>query len=103
MEKIGGQMKYTVTWLPAAEADLTSLWIQALDRPVVTLAADHIETVLRINPYAHSEVHAGKDRLMYVGPLGIAYTVSDEDCLVTVWNVWRTDQVHENNNGQNHP
>ncbi len=94
-------MIYTVTWNPAAEADLTDLWLQAADRQIVTLAADHIESVLRINPYAHSKVLPPNKRLMHVGPLGVAYTVSDPDCLVTVWGVWRTDQPGVNHNGQN--
>jgi hypothetical protein len=26
---------------------------------------------------------------MFVPPLGVAYDVEDDDCLVTVWGVWR--------------
>jgi hypothetical protein len=83
-------MIYTVTWTRIAEADLTNLWIQATDRQAVTVAAAHIEAVLRINPYVHSQAQGGNDRAMSAGPLTIAYSVSDPDCLVTIWGVWCT-------------
>jgi len=95
-------MIYTVTWTPDAEADLATLWVSATDRAIVTLACNHIEAVLRINPYAQSVEYGGNKRTMSVGQLCVAYAVSDADCLVSVWGVWRTDQLQENKNGQDH-
>jgi hypothetical protein len=95
-------MTFTVTWTPAAESELANLWVMAADRPMVTLACDHIDAVLRINPYAQSQQYSGNKRVMNVGPLWVAYSVSDADCLVNVWSVWRTDPQDGSNNGQDH-
>jgi hypothetical protein len=45
---------------------------------------------LRQDPYADSESRAGNDRVMLLQPLGVMYTVSDADRMVTVFAVWRT-------------
>jgi hypothetical protein len=74
-------MIYTVIWIPTAQADLATLWTQATDRSEVTLAADHLDSILRINPYSQSEERAGGSRVMAAGVLWVAYDVSDEDCL----------------------
>jgi len=55
----------------------------------VTQAANQIDAQLKADPYAKSESRAGNTRVMFVPPLGVAYDVSDADCLVTVWAVWR--------------
>ncbi len=85
-------MRYTVTWTAAAIARLTELWLNAPDRSAVTLASDHIDALLHIDPYApSSESRDDHDRVMFVQPLGVLYSVSDADRLVTVRAVWRTD------------
>lgn len=82
-------MTWTVTWSPSAENDLAALWLQATNRKAVTTAADRIDQILRTDPYAHSESRAGSDRVMLASPLGVGFSVSDADRLVTVWAVWQ--------------
>jgi plasmid stabilization system protein ParE len=84
-------VNYTVAWTNRAEADLIHLWVHAADRPVVTLAADKIDSVLCTNPYAFSKGLAANRRVMTIRPLAVGYTVSDPDSRVTVWAVWRVD------------
>jgi hypothetical protein len=82
-------MKWTVVWTKDAEDELAALWIAALDQGTLTAAADVIEAHLRRNPYANSESRVERARVMIESPLAVAYDLSDDDCMVTVWAVWR--------------
>jgi hypothetical protein len=77
-------MIYTVIWQPDTENDLADEWLNAPDRAVVTQAANQIDAQLKADPYANSESRSGNSRVMFVPPLGVAYDVSDDDCLVIV-------------------
>ncbi len=91
LETIGGEMIYTVAWTQPAMVRLASLWLQAPDRAAVTLAADHIDALLRVDPYTpHSVSRDDNTRVLVVEPLGVSYTVSDLDRMVTVEAVWQT-------------
>jgi hypothetical protein len=81
---------YTVTWTKAAVNELTNLWLNALDRSAVTRASARIEALLRSNPYAQSESRDGNKRVIFAPPLGVMFTVSDADRIVTVRAIWRT-------------
>ncbi len=82
-------MTWTVTWAPDALEELADLWNNAADRRAVSKAADVIDAWLRRDPYADSESRGANKRIMFVPPLGVAYSVSDLDRLVTVQTVWR--------------
>ena len=83
-------MKYTVVWLKAAQDLLAILWMNAVDRQEVTDAANVIDAQLRRDPYAYSESRGDDNqRILLFPPLGIAFEVSDADCLVTVYAVWQ--------------
>jgi hypothetical protein len=84
-------MTFTVVWQPSCLNDLATLWTTAPDRNAVAAASDIIDAVLRKDPYAFSESRSGDSRIMLVSPLAVAYDVSPDDCLVTVWAVWRTN------------
>jgi hypothetical protein len=43
-------MKYTVTWIPAANDELTRIYLQPLDRQAVTDATNLIDRELSIDP-----------------------------------------------------
>jgi hypothetical protein len=43
-------MTYTVIWEPQAENDLASVWLAALDRAAVNLAAQRLDQELSRNP-----------------------------------------------------
>jgi plasmid stabilization system protein ParE len=83
-------MNYTVVWTPTAEADLTTLWINALDRAAVAAAADEMDHRLAHDPLTEGESRSGITRILFVPPLVILYDVLEEDRLVSVWAVGRT-------------
>ena len=82
-------MSYKVTWKPTAEQELASIWIEATDRQVVTLAADRVDVVLRVDPNGQGESRPNGTRIMFELPLGIRFEVKDDDRLVEVLQVWR--------------
>jgi hypothetical protein len=82
-------MMYTVTWIPSALGELANLWNNALDRRNVADAANRIDSILRLNPYAHSESRDEDFRILFVPPLAVLFDVNDADRLVTVRAVWR--------------
>jgi hypothetical protein len=82
-------MNFTVVWKSDSQNDLADLWIAASDRAAITKAADTIDRLLCQDPFANSESRTGNNRIMIVPPLAVSYDVSEEDCLVTVWAVWR--------------
>jgi plasmid stabilization system protein ParE len=93
MAAAGQAMTYTVVWKPAAEDDLARIWNNADDRSQVSRAADTIDVILRNSPFTYSEERDSPSRVMFIEPLGVNFDVSDADCLVTVWAIWRTDRV----------
>ena len=83
-------MTWTVVWHAATQDELAELWLAASDRADLTRAADLIERRLRRDPYSFSESRDDTSRIMIEPPLAVAYDVSDDDCMVTVWAVWRS-------------
>ena len=94
-------MNYTVVWLKAAQDHLADTWVAAPDKAAVTSAANLIDAILKHSPFAYSRPRSGGDRVIYVSPLGVAFTVSTADRMVTVWEVWRTSLFGASTNGQN--
>jgi hypothetical protein len=77
-----------VVWTKAAEKHLTEKWIAASDKDGVTRAANAIDKILSRDPYSFSESRADSSRIMFVPPMAVAFDVSPDDCLVTVWALW---------------
>jgi plasmid stabilization system protein ParE len=82
-------MKYTVVWDPPAESDLATIWTTAADRNAVAAAADQIDRLLARNPSGVGKSRSDQSWLLIVEPLAVLYDISDQDCLVLVWAVWR--------------
>ena len=82
-------MNWTVVWTTSSQNHLATVWMDAADQQAVTLAANAIDSILKQDPYSLSESRSDNTRIMVVPPLGVAFDVSDLDCLVTVWSVWR--------------
>ena len=82
-------MRYTVLWRPSAEGALADLWTSATNRDTVGRAADSIDAMLRSVPNEVGESRSGGSRILIVPPLAVYYDVSEADCLVAVWAVWR--------------
>lgn len=80
-------MPFTVTWHPAAEEELTEIWLQASDREGVTQAVHVIDQVLASEPLMQGEEFYG-DRIFVALPLAVTYTVSHPDRFVQILQVW---------------
>ena len=80
-------MRFTVTWHPSAEQDLTEIWLQASDRANVTQAANFIDQVLASDPLTHGEDFYG-ERIIVALPLAVTYPVSEPDRSVQILQVW---------------
>jgi hypothetical protein len=81
-------MKYTVVWMPAAEAQLANLWLRATDRQAVADAADRLDNALRNDPEKKGRQHG----LFFVrddAPLAVLYHVDPGDRMVRVIQVKR--------------
>lgn len=82
-------MTWTVVWLPAAEQELATLWLDLVTRPNVSPAADKIDRLLRRDPLSLGESHAGDQRLVFEDSLAVLYRVKEPDRLVEVIHVWK--------------
>lgn len=80
-------MRFTLTYLPSARAELAQLWLAAKDRNAITASSDSIELTLRDDPDKKGAEVEASLRLIIVPPLVYYYLVSPEDRLATVWSV----------------
>ncbi len=76
-------MPYTVSWLPGPEAALARIWNQAPDQQAVADASDEIDRLLGLVPTSVG-VASGSFRRLRISPLEVFYSVSLDDCRVTV-------------------
>lgn len=84
-------MKWTVTYQPSAQNDLTNLWLNAADPKAVANAADEIDRILASNPLNAGESRSGSTRIVIEWPLAVHFDVYPDDALVRVFAVvrWR--------------
>jgi hypothetical protein len=80
-------MRFTLTYLPSARAELAQIWLTAKDRQAVTASSDSIELTLRHDPDKKGAEVEASLRSIVVPPLVYYYLVSPEDRLATVWSV----------------
>jgi hypothetical protein len=80
-------MKYTVLWLPGAEAELANLWIDETFRKTTAEAARRIDRALERNPESAGESRDAGLRILIESPLAVTFRVSVADRLVLVLNV----------------
>lgn len=80
-------MKWTVVYRPAAERDLTELWLDAADQQSIADAANSIERALKADPTIVGRRLTRRLRAVVEGPLEVAFQVSEPDCLVSIWAV----------------
>jgi len=81
-------MKFTVVWVPLAEQKLARLWLRASDRSAVSKAAYEIDAFLKTSPLSAGEARSSDQRLLHAAPLAVRYSVSPDDRLVKVVDVW---------------
>jgi hypothetical protein len=82
-------MNWTVVWLPAAEKELAALWLDPINRPQLSPAADKIDGLLRRDPLVLGESREGNQRIAFENPLAVLYRVKEPDRLVEVIHVWK--------------
>ena len=80
-------MRFTVVWTPEARNDLAELWLAFPDRKAVQNVADTIDSGLRDDAHLQGREFFG-ERLLGVPPLNVTFSVSLEDRLVTIAQVW---------------
>jgi hypothetical protein len=82
-------MTYDVTWEPRADDRLAEIWLVAADRESVTRAAFELDGILALRPLRFGESRSSSvHRTAFAPPLGIEYTVIEDDKKVTVLSVW---------------
>jgi hypothetical protein len=82
-------MKYTVLWQAKAEQSLANIWLHADERDAVTRAAAGIDSDLEVHPFDVGESRSANERIIFSGPLGLAYSIWPDDLMVRVLRVWR--------------
>lgn len=83
---------FTVAWTPAALDDLTTAWTSAEPtvRRQINAAMTLLERHLRANADRLGESREDDaNRVLIVEPMGIEFTVSVPDRMVTVFHAWR--------------
>ncbi len=80
---------FNVVWTPVAEQQLAAAWLAAVDRSAVTTAAQAADRDLGRDPMAVGESRESDDqRIMFVKPLSINFSVVVDDRTVYVTAVW---------------
>lgn len=81
-------MNYTVRYLPKAEQELSSLWMNSDRRDAITQAAHRIDRQLQHAPEELGESRPQDCRICFDSPLGILFRVNVNSRLVEVVNIW---------------
>jgi len=81
-------IRFTVVWHPATEEQLTDIWLSSPDRQEVNRAVEVIDRELRINPQEKGAFGDEHSFLLSVPPLNVLYTVSDDDRIAKVMDVF---------------
>ena len=85
-------MKYTVTWLKASQDQLTQLWIDGPNRQEITDASNVIDIQLRLVRMPIVNLDRVQSAYLSCRLWCVLFDVIDDDRMVTVFAVWRTDQ-----------
>ena len=80
-------MKYTVTYTPFAERQLTDVWLRAANPQDVTDASSRLDKILRHNAEQVGKPNEKGWRTIAAPPLVMTFEVSEPDLLVTVLSV----------------
>ena len=85
-------MTFAVIWRSSAERKLAEIWADANDRQAIADAADAIDAFLRTEATEVGESRVANIRILTVSPLSVYYDVHEDDRLVAVWAVWRSQK-----------
>lgn len=87
-------MKYTVIWRVVADDALAQIWIDSDDRAEVTTAAHMIDQALVRDPAEKGESREDDVRILFERPLGVMFSVDDNEHKVFVESVWHIKRKH---------
>jgi plasmid stabilization system protein ParE len=84
-------MKFDVEWDPAAENELTEIWLNASAelRATITQAARAMDRLLEKDPAEQGESRPNNQRMMFELRLGIIFEVDSTRRMVRVLHVWK--------------
>jgi hypothetical protein len=82
-------IRYTVTWHPRAQDELTELWLEATDRAAIAESADTIDTQLASDPDRAGVAISDRSRELSITPLHVLFRVSSADRMVEIYSVTR--------------
>lgn len=82
---------YFVEWAPSALGELASIWADAdsVGRADITAAAREADSILGGDPELAGESRPGRQRILFVAPLGMTFKVQARIRLVRVVEVWQ--------------
>ncbi len=87
-------MKWTVAWIQNAEEELTELWLRAENRAELTRAAEAIDVRLADDPIDFGESREVDERIAFLGPLAVEFTVDQKQRRVFVFHVRRISKTN---------
>jgi hypothetical protein len=76
-------MRFTVVWLPKAEASLANLWMKSSNRREISDACNRLDASLKNDPEAKG-TPSGKFFKLEDTPLSVLYHVDPADLMVRV-------------------
>ena len=82
-------MNYTVVWSQEAERELAEIWSNAVNRQGIATAANILDRELAHAPTNMGESRPNGLRITHYLPLGIRFSISEDDRLVRVLAVWQ--------------
>jgi len=85
-------MAFHVNWKRIAQDQVTEIWIEAKDRKQVARAVDIVDDALRSDPESFGESRGGNQRVTFVQPLVVMFSVLPDDLRVDVLAVKRVDR-----------
>lgn len=90
-------MKFELEWDPAAENELTEIWLPADSelRRAITEATHTIDRSLTKDPLNEGESRPNNQRIMFQTPLAVIYEVAENSRLVRVLHVWQIRRKSE--------
>ena len=80
-------MRFTVVWSPQALDELTELWLSSPNRGAIQNATDEIDRRLKVDAHIQGRPFF-EERILAVMPVAVTYSVSIDDRLVRVLQVW---------------
>jgi hypothetical protein len=89
-------MMFQVVWVEASLDELAEIWTRADStvRHAITVAADAVDRELSTNPYSKGESREDQERIFFVHPLGIEFSIDAQHSIIRVQRVWNIRRKH---------